>query len=61
MCTLGEHESFCVLMSLSETYAQGAILFVHAFAALSWCNTIHLNFAKKTCKLEEEELVFLLC
>jgi hypothetical protein len=25
MCTLGKHKSFCVLVSLPETYAQGAI------------------------------------
>jgi hypothetical protein len=35
VCTLGIRESFCVLISLSETCAQDVILFVHAFAALS--------------------------
>jgi hypothetical protein len=45
-------------MSLSETYAQGAILFVRAFAAL----VIYLfEFCEKTCKLEKEKLIFLLC
>jgi hypothetical protein len=45
---------------LLETCTQGTI-FVCGFTAILWCSTCDLFFAfgTKTCKLENEELVFL--